>query len=106
MKNREKTAIKKYVRKTLVHKPYKTASYAARGSLCARVDDFVYVYCAVAISLSDEKIRKIKNGGIRLFFDTNNPEFAVDSRIFRASKRACRKRFDNDFGYIRRNDNS
>lgn len=106
MKNREKTAIKKYVRKTLVHKSCKTTAYAARGSLFARVDDFVYVYGAVAISLSDEKIRKIKNGGIRLFFDTNNPEFVVDSRIFRTSKRARRKRFDNDFGYIRRNDNS
>ena len=106
MKNREKTAIKKYVRKTLVYKPYKTASYAARGSLCARVDDFVYVYGAVAISLSDEKIRKIKNCGILLFFDTNNPEFTVDSRIFRASKLAYRKRIDYDFGYIRRNDNS
>ena len=105
MKNRKKTAIKKYVRKTLVHKSCKTAAYAARGSLCARVDDFVYFHGTVALSLSDEKIRKIKNGWIRLLFDTNNPEFAVDSRIFRASKRACRKRFDNDFGYIRRNDN-
>ena len=106
MKNREKTGIKKYVRKTLVHKPYKTASYAARGSLCAHVDDFLYVYGAVAVSLSDEKIRKIKNCGILLFFDTNNPEFTVDSRIFRASKHAYRKRIDYDFGYIRRDDNS